>query len=161
MEIYSSVHPRTTLLTAGSRTMERDQEPTRDTMVPSGQLIQIVSLKKEITVSSPLFPLLHFSSITLHRLQFHLPPFTLFFLVSIPLLRLFSSYKKLTFIFSTLLATSTYLLSGSADNTMKLWLIKTGECLQTWEFTTAVKRVAWSEDNSKVSTSRRRKKFLF
>lgn len=36
---------------------------------------------------------------------------------------------------------------------MKLWLIKTGQCLQTWEFTTAVKRVAWSEDDSKVLKS--------
>lgn len=33
---------------------------------------------------------------------------------------------------------------------MKLWLVRTGECLKTWEFTTAVKRVAWSEDDSKV-----------
>lgn len=33
---------------------------------------------------------------------------------------------------------------------MKLWLVRTGECLKTWEFTTAVKRVAWSEDGSKV-----------
>ena len=33
---------------------------------------------------------------------------------------------------------------------MKLWLVKTGECIKTWEFTTAVKRVQWSEDDSKV-----------
>lgn len=26
---------------------------------------------------------------------------------------------------------------------MKLWEVKTGECLYTWEFLTAVKRVAW------------------
>lgn len=48
-------------------------------------------------------------------------------------------------------STSTYLLSGSADNTMKLWLVQTGECIRTWEFTTAVKRVQWSEDGTKVS----------
>lgn len=59
-------------------------------------------------------------------------------------------YKNDCLLGDILLATSTYLLSGSADNTMKLWLIRTGECLQTWEFTTAVKRVAWSEDDSKV-----------
>ena len=33
---------------------------------------------------------------------------------------------------------------------LKLWLVKTGECLKTWEFETAIKRVAWSEDDSKV-----------
>lgn len=33
---------------------------------------------------------------------------------------------------------------------MKLWNVRTGECLYTWEFPTAVKRVAWSEDDSKV-----------
>ncbi|GHJ83613.1 hypothetical protein NliqN6_0015 [Naganishia liquefaciens] len=42
---------------------------------------------------------------------------------------------------------SKLLLSGSADNTMKLWDIKTGQCLKTWEFPTAVKRVAWSDDD--------------
>lgn len=43
---------------------------------------------------------------------------------------------------------SKLLLSGAADNTMKLWDIKTGECLKTWEFPTAVKRVAWSDDDN-------------
>ena len=33
---------------------------------------------------------------------------------------------------------------------MKLWNVKTGECLYTWEFPTAVKRVAWSEDDQRV-----------
>ncbi|KAI5450918.1 translation initiation factor eIF3 subunit [Naganishia albida] len=42
---------------------------------------------------------------------------------------------------------SKLLLSGSADNTMKLWDIKTGQCLKTWEYPTAVKRVAWSDDD--------------
>ncbi|KAK4700692.1 translation initiation factor 3 subunit I, partial [Phenoliferia sp. Uapishka_3] len=47
-------------------------------------------------------------------------------------------------------STSTYLVSGSADNMMKLWLVKTGQCIKTWEFTTAIKRVQWSEDDSKI-----------
>ena len=42
------------------------------------------------------------------------------------------------------------LVTGSADNTMKLWKVQTGECLYTWEFSTAVKRVNFSEDDSKV-----------
>jgi len=33
---------------------------------------------------------------------------------------------------------------------MKLWKVSTGQCLFSWEFPTAVKRVAWSEDDSKV-----------
>lgn len=33
---------------------------------------------------------------------------------------------------------------------MRLWKVATGECLFSWEFPTAVKRVAWSEDDSKV-----------
>lgn len=33
---------------------------------------------------------------------------------------------------------------------MKLWVVKTGECIKTWEFTTAIKRVQWSEDDNKV-----------
>ncbi|BFZ54704.1 translation initiation factor eIF3 subunit [Savitreella phatthalungensis] len=43
---------------------------------------------------------------------------------------------------------STLLASGSADNTIKLWNVETGVCLKTWEFPTAVKRVAFSEDDS-------------
>ncbi|KZO96525.1 WD40 repeat-like protein [Calocera viscosa TUFC12733] len=39
-----------------------------------------------------------------------------------------------------------FLVTGSADNTMKLWDVQTGQCLFTWEFLTAVKRVAFSED---------------
>jgi translation initiation factor 3 subunit I len=34
---------------------------------------------------------------------------------------------------------------------MRLWNVRTGQCIKTWEFPTAVKRVAWSEDDSKVS----------
>jgi translation initiation factor 3 subunit I len=40
------------------------------------------------------------------------------------------------------------LASGSADNTIKLWNVETGQCLKTWEFPTAVKRVAFSEDDA-------------
>jgi len=43
-----------------------------------------------------------------------------------------------------------YLVSGAADNTMKLWDVSTGKCLKTWEFLTAVKRVAWSEDDKMI-----------
>ncbi|KAL7415867.1 WD40 repeat-like protein [Mrakia frigida] len=43
---------------------------------------------------------------------------------------------------------SEFLLSASADNTMKLWQVATGKCLYTWEFPTAVKRVAWNEDDT-------------
>jgi translation initiation factor 3 subunit I len=40
--------------------------------------------------------------------------------------------------------------SGAADNTVKLWNIKTGECVKTWEFPTAVKRVEFSEDGMQL-----------
>ncbi|BEI82743.1 hypothetical protein CcaverHIS002_0306110 [Cutaneotrichosporon cavernicola] len=42
---------------------------------------------------------------------------------------------------------SRYLLTGAADNEMKLWDVSTGKCLKSWEFLTAVTRVAWSEDD--------------
>lgn len=34
---------------------------------------------------------------------------------------------------------------------MKLWDIGTGKCLYTWEFPTAIKRVAFSEDDSLIA----------
>lgn len=40
--------------------------------------------------------------------------------------------------------------SGAADNTLKLWSVSTGKCLYTWEFPTAVKRVAFSEDDEQL-----------
>lgn len=46
--------------------------------------------------------------------------------------------------------TSTLLASGAADNTVRLWDIKTGKCLKTWDFNTAVKRVEFSEDGSRL-----------
>ena len=42
------------------------------------------------------------------------------------------------------------MMSGSADNTMRLWSVQTGKCLYRWEFPTAVKRVAFSEDDDQV-----------
>ncbi|KAL5353891.1 translation initiation factor eIF3 subunit [Pseudogymnoascus australis] len=46
--------------------------------------------------------------------------------------------------------TSTLLASGAADNTVRLWDVKTGKCLKTWDFNTAVKRVEFSEDGSQL-----------
>ncbi|KZT53924.1 putative TIF34-translation initiation factor eIF3, p39 subunit [Calocera cornea HHB12733] len=43
-----------------------------------------------------------------------------------------------------------FLVTGSADNLMKLWDVQTGQCLYTWEFLTAVKRVAFSEDGELI-----------
>lgn len=40
--------------------------------------------------------------------------------------------------------------SGSADNTIRLWEIKTGRLLKTWEFPTAVKRVEFNEDGTQL-----------
>nr|GAT45747.1 eukaryotic translation initiation factor 3 [Mycena chlorophos] len=45
---------------------------------------------------------------------------------------------------------SRFLVSGSADNTLRLWSVATGKCLYTWEFPTAVKRVAFNEDGTQV-----------
>ncbi|SPN99529.1 probable translation initiation factor eIF3 p39 subunit [Cephalotrichum gorgonifer] len=46
--------------------------------------------------------------------------------------------------------TSSILASGSADNTIRLWEVKTGKCLKTWEYPTAVKRVEFNEDATKL-----------
>ena len=46
--------------------------------------------------------------------------------------------------------TSTLMASGSADNTIRLWNVRTGKCLKVWEFPTAVKRVEFSEDGTKL-----------
>ncbi len=40
--------------------------------------------------------------------------------------------------------------SGAADNTVRLWDIRSGKCLKVWEFDTAVKRVEFNEDGSKL-----------
>jgi len=47
-------------------------------------------------------------------------------------------------------AQSRFLISGSADNTLKLWSVQTGKCLYTWEFPTAVKRVAFNAAGTQV-----------
>lgn len=46
--------------------------------------------------------------------------------------------------------TSTIIASGAADNTVRLWNIRTGKCLKVWEFDTAVKRVEFNEDGSQL-----------
>ena len=48
------------------------------------------------------------------------------------------------------LAQSRFLVSGSADNQLRLWNVSNGKCLYVWEFPTAVKRVAFSDDDEKV-----------
>lgn len=45
---------------------------------------------------------------------------------------------------------SEFLVSGSADNNLKLWSVKTGQCLFSWEFPTAIKRVDWSDDDRTI-----------
>lgn len=40
--------------------------------------------------------------------------------------------------------------TGAADNTVKLWDARAGECVYTWEFNTAVKRVEFSEDGTQL-----------
>lgn len=42
------------------------------------------------------------------------------------------------------------LATGGADNTMRLWEVKTGRLLKTWEFGTAIKRVEFSEDGKQL-----------
>jgi WD40 repeat protein len=42
------------------------------------------------------------------------------------------------------------MVSGSADNTLRLWAVATGKCLFTWEFPTAVKRVTFSDDDKQI-----------
>jgi translation initiation factor 3 subunit I len=46
--------------------------------------------------------------------------------------------------------TSTLIASGAADNTVRLWEVRTGKCLKVWDFDTAVKRVEFSEDGSQL-----------
>lgn len=46
--------------------------------------------------------------------------------------------------------TSTFIASGAADNTVRLWDIHSGKCLKVWDFNTAVKRVEFNEDGSQL-----------
>lgn len=45
---------------------------------------------------------------------------------------------------------SVLVATGSADNTVRLWNVKTGECVKVWDFPTAVKRVEFSPDGSRL-----------
>jgi len=47
-------------------------------------------------------------------------------------------------------AQSRFLVSGSADNTLRLWSVQSGKCLYEWEFPTAVKSVAFNETDDQV-----------
>jgi translation initiation factor 3 subunit I len=46
--------------------------------------------------------------------------------------------------------TTTLLATGGADNTMRLWEVKTGKLLKTWDFTSSIKRVEFSDDGSRL-----------
>ncbi|PVH76250.1 putative eukaryotic translation initiation factor 3 subunit I [Cadophora sp. DSE1049] len=46
--------------------------------------------------------------------------------------------------------TSTVIASGAADNTVRLWDIRSGKCLKVWNFDTAVKRVEFNEDGTQL-----------
>ena len=45
---------------------------------------------------------------------------------------------------------TTLLVTGSADNQIRVFNVKTGECLKVWDLPTAIKRVAFSEDDSQI-----------
>ncbi|KAH8806629.1 WD40-repeat-containing domain protein [Flagelloscypha sp. PMI_526] len=63
----------------------------------------------------------------------------------------FTTFIEPTFLTLLLLiAQSKFLVSGAADNQMRLWSVENGKCLHTWEFPTAIKRVAFSADDKKV-----------
>lgn len=47
-------------------------------------------------------------------------------------------------------AQSRFLISGSADNTLRLWSVQSGKCLYEWEFPTAVKCVAFNETDDQL-----------
>lgn len=49
-----------------------------------------------------------------------------------------------------IIAESRFMVSGAADNTLRLWSVQTGKNLFTWEFPTAVKRVAFNDDGTRV-----------
>ena len=45
---------------------------------------------------------------------------------------------------------SEMIATGGADNTMRLWEVKTGRLLKTWEFATSIKRVEFSPDGRQL-----------
>ena len=59
-------------------------------------------------------------------------------------------FLSLPNVWSVFVAQSRFLVSGAADNEMRLWSVQTGKCLFVWEFPTAVKRVAFNEDDDQV-----------
>jgi len=46
--------------------------------------------------------------------------------------------------------TTTLLASGAADNTVRLWDVRTGKCIKVYDFDTAVKRVEFSDDGTQL-----------
>ncbi|KAK0251720.1 translation initiation factor eIF3 subunit [Friedmanniomyces endolithicus] len=46
--------------------------------------------------------------------------------------------------------TTTFLATGGADNTMRLWEVKTGKELKQWEYPTSIRRVEFSEDGRQL-----------
>jgi translation initiation factor 3 subunit I len=45
---------------------------------------------------------------------------------------------------------TTLLATGGADNTLRLWEVKTGKLLKTWEYATSIKRCEFSEDGRQL-----------
>jgi translation initiation factor 3 subunit I len=45
---------------------------------------------------------------------------------------------------------TTLLATGAADNTIRLWDVKTGKLLKTWEFESSIKRVEFSPDGRQL-----------
>jgi WD40 repeat protein len=43
-----------------------------------------------------------------------------------------------------------FIASGAADNTIRLWEVKTGKLLKTWDFGSAIKRVEFSPDGMQL-----------
>ena len=46
--------------------------------------------------------------------------------------------------------TTTLLATGAADNTIRLWDVKSGKLLKTWEFDSSIKRVEFSPDGTQL-----------
>ena len=46
--------------------------------------------------------------------------------------------------------TTTFLATGGADNTLRLWEVKTGRELKQWEFLTSIRRCEFSEDGKRL-----------
>ncbi|KAK3067625.1 translation initiation factor eIF3 subunit, partial [Coniosporium uncinatum] len=46
--------------------------------------------------------------------------------------------------------TTTFLASGGADNTLRLWEVKTGKLLKTWDFGSSIKRCEFSPDGKQL-----------